>query len=103
MIGITATKPFYTEKYKQTKINNITPNCRKRKKWILKSVRQVLWEQKKKALAKKAYKVGDLYFVNIETIDDLLKLMKEVNEEIILSYEPRDNLYSIEIYDDYRE
>ena len=56
-----------------------------------------------KSPCKKAHKVGDLYFVNIETIDDLLKLMKEVNERIILSYTPQDNLYSIEIYDDYRE
>ena len=56
-----------------------------------------------KSPCKRAYRVGECYFVNIETLDDLLKLMKEVNEQLILTYKPTDNLYSIEIYDDYRE
>ena len=37
------------------------------------------------------------------SIKDLLDLLMEIKEELIIGYDKEDNIYTIEIYDDYRE
>lgn len=53
---------------------------------------------------KKAIKEGEDYFINVDTIEQLIELIEEVKYPLIIS---RDLLerseYKIEIYDDYRE
>lgn len=46
------------------------------------------------------------WYIEIETLDDLIKLQKKYGDLIIKSYSKggkKDNILEIEIYDDYRE
>ena len=47
-----------------------------------------------------SFKEGDLWFIEVQTIDDLMELVK-AQDELIVSL--RDGIPALEIYDDYRE
>lgn len=55
----------------------------------------------------KAFEEGDEWFVNIETLEDLINLCKEVNDPLVVDLGRREILGSIvnhiTIYDDYLE
>lgn len=41
--------------------------------------------------------------ITLYSLKDLLDLLMEIKEELIIGYDKEDNIYTIEIYDDYRE
>ena len=51
----------------------------------------------KKQPCEKAYKENDIWYIDINSLEELNKLIDEVKEQIIIRID------AIEIYDDYRE
>ena len=43
------------------------------------------------------------WFIDIDTIDQLMELLDEISDDLIISRTLRQGLPEIEIYDDYRE
>lgn len=52
---------------------------------------------------KNAYKENGFWYIDIETLEELLNLSKGIDEELIVSSEGANDEPYIEIYDDYRE
>lgn len=45
----------------------------------------------------------ELAYITVKTLDDILRLLAEIDRPIILTYDYERGIYTAEIYDDYRE